>query len=208
MDIEQISKMLRDESCNYHKNLSKLFEIYLQKKFIVTNRELKRLRENYYIDLAKHKLKDGESKWGQDQLKSLESYLTEKNKIDSIVKKDIASYKLNLEEIDKKYFIAYNNYKEQLDLCKNLKGKLDNLAENKNGYEKIIESFKNQLYHFKLMNSMSSLKGISVNYGFNNDKGNKKKEIIENEIIKMNKKLDLVSNDLKNVNTQLLENVI
>jgi len=203
MGIEEISIMLRDESCSYHKNMSQLFELYSQKKFIVTNRELKRLRDNYYIDLAKNKLKDGESKWGQDQLKSLESYLTEKNKIDSIVKKDIASYKLNLEEIDKKYSTAYNNYKEQLDLCRNLKGKLDNLAENKNGYEKIIESFKNELYHFKLMNSMSSLKGVS--YGFNHDK---KKEIIEHEILKMNKKLSVVYHDLKSVNTQLLDNVI
>lgn len=207
MDIEDISKLLREELGSYHKNMTLLFEMYSQKKLLVTNRELKRLRDNYYIDLAKNKLKDGESKWCQDQLKSLESYLTEKNKIDNIVKKDIASYKLNIEEIDRKYSVSYNNYKEQLDFCKNLKGKLDNLAENKNGYEKIIESFKNELYQIKMINSLNTLKGASVNYGFNSDKGNKKKEIIEIEIIKMNKKLNIVSSELKAVNSQLLDNV-
>jgi hypothetical protein len=133
--------------------------------------------------------------------------MSEKNKIESIVKKDINSYKLVMEEIDRKYAMAYKNYKDQLMMCQNVKRKLERVIENKTAYENIINSFKEELYHINLINSMNKIKDMHLNYGFNNDKGKKKKSILEVEIMKFNKKLDPIKEELARVNNELLENV-
>jgi hypothetical protein len=54
LDMEGISDLLRNNPIQYHKD--KFNIVILYEKFKVRNRELKKLRENYYIDLAKDKL--------------------------------------------------------------------------------------------------------------------------------------------------------
>ena len=55
LDMEGVSDFLRNSTkSNLHSE--KLNILILYEKFKVTNKELKKLRENYYMDLAKEKL--------------------------------------------------------------------------------------------------------------------------------------------------------
>jgi hypothetical protein len=58
---------------------------------------------------------------------TLIKYLTEKNKVDNIIKKEVQAFKANMEEIDKKYSIVLDEYLIQLNLCMNIKIRLMSL---------------------------------------------------------------------------------
>jgi hypothetical protein len=58
---------------------------------------------------------------------TLIKYLTEKNKVDNIIKKEVQAFKANMEEIDKKYSIVLDEYVIQLNLCMNIKIRLMSL---------------------------------------------------------------------------------
>ena len=54
IDLESLSDFLRSDYLNYHKNNRLLYKHYLE--FKVTNKDLKIIRDKYYVDLAKEKL--------------------------------------------------------------------------------------------------------------------------------------------------------
>ncbi len=59
LDIEGLSKLLRDQDyfMQFHKDTKNILKLYSNKIFKVTNRELKKLKESYLIELAKGKIK-------------------------------------------------------------------------------------------------------------------------------------------------------
>lgn len=130
-----------------------------------------------------------------------------------------------MEEIDKKYSVTVKTYLDQLNICRGVKHKLEELIEIKSNYENMLNSLNKELHNIYLINNMSKIKGIdnslmsngrknsnksassnSFNYGFNMT-DNSKKSIIEQEIVKIKKKLDPVDEDLNKMNLELLRNV-
>ena len=76
-DLGGLSNLLKEDTFKYHNNYMNSFYLYF-KKFKVTNEELKILRNDYFIDLAKKKLEDtnGEvEQWDDDQKGPLNEYL-------------------------------------------------------------------------------------------------------------------------------------
>ncbi len=47
---------IREEYLNYHKDIKEYIKIYNSKKFRITNKEMKKLKDTYYINLAKDKI--------------------------------------------------------------------------------------------------------------------------------------------------------
>ena len=56
MTLEEISLFIREEYSNYHKNIKEYIKIYNSNIYKVTNKEMKNLKDTYYINLAKDKL--------------------------------------------------------------------------------------------------------------------------------------------------------
>ena len=112
-----------------------------------------------------------------------------------------------MEEIDRKYAVAFRNYTLQFTLCSTIKKNIQILIEEKISYENQVKYLKEELYQISLINSMNKIKGREVNYGFNSDQGKKKKLILESEISKFNKKMEPIRQILVRVNAELLENV-
>ena len=112
-----------------------------------------------------------------------------------------------MEEIDRKYAVAFRNYASQFTLCSTIKKNIQIFIEEKISYENQVKSLKEELYQISLINSMNKIKGREVNYGFNSDQGKKKKAILESEISKFKKKMEPITQILVRVNAELLENV-
>ena len=96
-------------------NLSNSIYLY-RNKFKVTNKQLRELKTEYYADLVRKKLEETNKqidKWDDDQKQPLIEYLTEKNKIENNVMKDIETYKILNEESIKKYFFYGNCPKKE-----------------------------------------------------------------------------------------------
>lgn len=180
------------------------------------------LREKYYIELAKEKLSDIESKWDHDQVEPIEIYVSEKNKLEEISKKDVKKYKQIMEEIDKKYAIHLKIYLEQMTICQENKNRIHSLLEDKCALEKFINSLNKEIINLKLIKNMSVIKGgdsygltknfiatSRFNYGFNKPDNNKKK-IIQKEIDNSKKKLMVIVDEIVKTNnynfTQVLFN--
>ena len=198
-DLVGISNLTKESDLKYHKNLKRSYDLYTR-KFKIKNSELKKLRDEYYINLATEKLektKKEVDKWDEDQQECLNNYLKEKEKIDMNTKKDIENYKVMMEEINKKYLISFKKYTNQMKIINKLKSKIDVLATEKLSYENIFSIYKSAVNDISNKISLKELKSDNTIISKNSKEKKEeeyKKEIIEKEKNKiLEKYLPIVS---------------
>ena len=181
-DLASLSLLLKKDSIKHINNYMKCFYLY-NKKFKVTNEELKRLRNEYFIDLAKKKLEitnSQEEEWEDDQKEPLNEYLKEKKKLDSNSNKVIENYKKLTEEANKKYIIAFNQYNSYMKSVKIFQKGIDKVATDKLEYDKIISHYNYAINNAENNNIIILKKDNNINNNNNNEHNNhvnKKKEI-------------------------------
>ena len=161
-DLEGISVLIKNEVAKknkYHQNYNYSFSLY-KDKFKVKNKQLRILKDEYYIKLAKTKLdktQENIDKWADDQKGPLNEYLTEKEKIDQSSLKEIEKYK-NLNEIaNQKYLISLQRYNTLIKYIHQLKVKIDKLATNKYSYEELFSHFKKAINQIIIKNNVNGL---------------------------------------------------
>ena len=161
-DLEGISVLIKNEVAKknkYHQNYNYSFSLY-KDKFKVKNKQLRILKDEYYIKLAKTKLdktQENIDKWADDQKGPLNEYLTEKEKIDQSSIKEIEKYK-NLNEIaNQKYLISLQRYNTLIKYIHQLKVKIDKLATNKYSYEELFSHFKKAINQIIIKNNVNGL---------------------------------------------------
>ncbi len=156
-DMEGISVLIKNDigkENKYHLNYNYSFKLY-KDKFKVRNKQLRILKEEYYIELAKKKLaktNENVDKWAEDQKKPLTEYLKEKEKIEQSSIKDIEYYKNLNETANQKYLLYLKRYNTILEYIKKLKKKIDDLANNKYSYEEIFSYFKKNINEILIKN--------------------------------------------------------
>ena len=149
-DMEGISVLIKNDigkEDKYHINYNYSFGLY-KDKFKVSNKQLRILKDEYYIILAKNKLvktKENVDKWAEDQKEPLTEYLKQKEKIEQSSNKDIEMYKNLNENANQKYLLCLQRYNTLLKYIKALKKKIDDLADNKYSYEEIFSYFKKNI---------------------------------------------------------------
>ena len=149
-DMEGISVLIKNDigkEDKYHINYNYSFRLY-KDKFKVRNKQLRILKDEYYIILAKKKLDDtGENidKWADDQKEALSEYLQQKEKIEQGSIKDIQLYKNLIEASNQKYLLSLKRYNTLVKYVINLKKKIDTLANSKYSYEEIFSHFKKNI---------------------------------------------------------------
>ena len=197
-DLASLSSLLKEDSIKYHNNYMKSFYLY-NKIFKVTNEELKQLRNEYFIDLAKKKLEltNGQvEEWEEDQKGPLNEYLEEKNKLENESLKVIENYKKLNEEANKKYLIAFNQYTSYMKGIKLFQKSIDKVATDKLEYDKIISHYDNAI------NNVDSNNNIIIQKN-NNDENNKAENDINNNNEKeLEKKRQI---EIKNKKSMLLK---
>jgi hypothetical protein len=146
-DLEKLSNLLKEETLKYHNNYMNSFFLY-QKTFKVKNKDLKELRNEYFIDLARKKLEDTNSQveqWEEDQKQPLNEYLEKKNKLELESQKKIEYFKTLNEEANKKYLIAFRQYHNYMKGVNSLKQEIDKIATKKYDYDRILSHYTNIL---------------------------------------------------------------
>jgi hypothetical protein len=149
-DMEGISVMIKNDigkEDKFHLNYNYSFGLY-KDKFKVSNKQLRILKDEYYIILAKNKLvktRENVDKWAEDQKEPLTEYLKQKEKIEQSSNKDIEMYKNLNENANQKYLLCLQRYNTLLKYIKVLKKKIDDLANNKYSYEEIFSYFKKNI---------------------------------------------------------------
>ena len=159
-DMEGISVLIKNDigkEDKYHLNYNYSYKLY-KDKFKVKNKQLRILKEEYYIDLAKKKLKQNKEKWAEDQKEPLTEYLQQKEKIEKNSINDIELYKNLNESANQKYLLSLRRYNTLIKYVKQLKKKIDNLANNKYSYEEIFSYFK------KNINQIMEKNKINISY--------------------------------------------
>ena len=192
-DLEKLSNLLNEDSIKYHNNYMNCFFIY-QKVFKVTNKKLKELRNEYFIDLAKKKLEDTNSQveqWEEDQKQPLNEYLEKKNKLEAESEKVIENYKKANEEANKKYLIAFRQYSNYMKSIKAFQKEIDKVATQKYEYEKIISHY-NQI--IDEINKPQELKNEDNKNEDNKNEDNKNEDNKNDD----NKNEDNKNEDIKN----------
>ena len=149
-DMEGISVLIKNDigkEDKFHLNYNYSFGLY-KDKFKVSNKQLRILKDEYYIILAKNKLvktRENVDKWAEDQKEPLTEYLKQKEKIEQSSNKDIEMYKNLNENANQKYLLCLQRYNTLLKYIKVLKKKIDDLANNKYSYEEIFSYFKKNI---------------------------------------------------------------
>lgn len=191
-DLGGLSNLLKEDTVKYHNNYMNSFYLY-NKMFKVTNEELKILRNEYFIDLAKKKLEDTNSEveqWDDDQKGPLNEYLEAKNKLEVNSLKEIEKYKKLNEEANKKYLIAFKQYSSFMKSVKLVQKSIDKVATDKLEYDKIISHYDSAINNAN--NDSNNL--IAQKNSDNNNKNDKIEKFLmkkkEQEI--KNKKVMLV----------------
>ena len=159
-DMEGISVLIKNDigkEDKYHLNYNYSFKLY-KDKFKVKNKQLRILKEEYYINSAKKKLdetKQNIEKWEEDQKEPLTEYLQEKEKIEKNSINDIELYKNLNESANQKYLLSLRRYNTLIKYVKQLKKKIDNLANNKYSYEEIFSYFKKNIIQIMEKNKIN-----------------------------------------------------
>ena len=160
-----------------------------------------------------------DTRWSHDQVKPLEKYLSERNKIELISKNDILKYKISIEEIDKKFYNCFKSYCYQENVNKQIKIKLNQLVDQLKLYESMIDALKKELENTTYISNLHKIRGSDnfggsvksknkINFGFNfSDDGKLKKTIIEKEINRILIKFNAVSKEVIETNQSMIENV-
>ena len=190
-DLATLSFLLKEDSIKYHNDYMKSFYLYT-KKFKITNEQLKQLRKEYFIDLAKKKLEMTKSQieeWEDDQKGPLIEYLNEKNKLENVSSKIIENYKKLNEEANKKYIIAFNQYSSYMKNIKLFQKGIDKVATDKLEYDKIISHYNTAIQNTDINNNILLQKNKN-DHNIDNNNLNKNVKKIQNEI--KNKKNMLV----------------
>ena len=190
-DLATLSFLLKEDSIKYHNDYMKSFYLYT-KKFKITNGQLKQLRNEYFIDLAKKKLEMTKSQieeWEDDQKGPLIEYLNEKNKLENVSSKIIENYKKLNEEANKKYIIAFNQYSSYMKSIKLFQKGIDKVATDKLEYDKIISHYNTAIQNTDINNNILLQKNKN-DHNIDNNNLNKNVKKIQNEI--KNKKNMLV----------------
>ena len=127
-DMEGISVLIKNDigkEDKFHLNYNYSFGLY-KDKFKVSNKQLRILKDEYYIILAKNKLvktRENVDKWAEDQKEPLTEYLKQKEKIEQSSNKDIEMYKNLNENANQKYLLCLQRYNTLLKYIKALKKK-------------------------------------------------------------------------------------
>ena len=197
-DLEKLSNLLKEDTIKYHNNYMHSFYLY-QKNFKVTNKKLKELRNEYFIDLAKKKLEETNSEvdqWDEDQKQPLNEYLTQKNKLEAESEIKIENFKKLNEDANKKYLIAFRQYTDYMKGVRLFQQEIDKIATQKYDYDKLLSHYTNTIN--EIDNNTQNLNGNSADEKKDEENKNiepkEKKKIEKAEKALMKKKLKEMKN--------------
>jgi hypothetical protein len=171
---------------------------YICKKYndyIITNKKLGELKEQFFIEKVKEKLEDKTQEWDMDQIEYVNQYYKELKNYKNDINIKINDIKKDIEAINKKVGDKNMEYTKQLEIVKNYKLQLETKIEVKNGYEKVLKRNNPHNSNSIGKNNNNNINNINIgiNINLNHDINHNDKNI-ENKEKKVNN-IDIINNN-------------
>ncbi len=208
MDLLTFSQYFKSNA-EYLNNMNFHDIIKYYKNYKVTNKKLKELRQDYFVEQVKEKLNDPKNFWESDQKEYIQLY---KNELNTLCEKEKETKTLIQSKLDKSiknYEQMKKNYNLQMNKVNKFKIKIELLLEMKNGLETVLNHRDNYNKKVKVDSQMTN-NGIilteepgKINKEVKKSKLNFFKKKTEEE--KLESKLNKTNKDLDSINQILME---
>ena len=142
MDLNLFSQYFRSSELLTSLSFEEIIKHYNEYK--ITNKKLKELREEFFMDQVQTKLDNPNTEWEDDQKELVFSYRKDLENHLLIVKEPVENLQKKIEKINKDYEYKLEKYEKQFEIVSNLTIKIDAQNEAKTGYENILKRINNK----------------------------------------------------------------
>ena len=141
MDLNSFSQYFRSNELLTSLSFEEIIKHYNEYK--ITNKKLKELREDYFIDQVQTKLDNPNTEWEDDQKQLVINYQKELENHLLMIEEPIETLQKKIEKMNKDYEYKLEKYEKQFEIVSNLAIKIDAKNEVKTGYENILKRINN-----------------------------------------------------------------
>ena len=142
MDLNLFSQYFRSSELLTSLSFEEIIKHYNEYK--ITNKKLKELREEFFMDQVQTKLNNPNTEWEDDQKALVISYRNDLENHLLMVKEPVENLQKKIEKINKDYEYKLEKYEKQFEIVSNLTIKIDAQNEAKTGYENILKRINNK----------------------------------------------------------------
>ena len=142
MDLNLFSQYFRSSELLTSLSFEEIIKHYNEYK--ITNKKLKELREEFFMDQVQTKLNNPNTEWEDDQKELVISYRKDIENHLLMVKEPVENLQKKIEKINKDYEYKLEKYEKQFEIVSNLTIKIDAQNEAKTGYENILKRINNK----------------------------------------------------------------
>ena len=164
----------------------------------ITNKELKELKEEFFIYKVKEKLEDKEQEWDLDQMEYVNQYYKELLEHKDNINVEMDLLKKEIEKINKKCENKNIKYLKEIEIIKNYKLQLETKIEVRDGYEKVLtrnkSNYSNRINNKNDKNKNLNNFNIGININVNNTQNLKESNKPENLKPKKNN-INIINNN-------------
>ena len=142
MDLNKFSEYFRSDKLVSSLSFEDIFKHYNDYK--ITNKQLKAMRDDFFVDQILPKLDNKNTVWEDDQKMYVDQYYKELENHLAMVEEPKENLRKKIEKIKKDYEYKLEKFEKQYEIVSNLKIKIDLKNEVKTGYENILKRLYNK----------------------------------------------------------------
>ena len=142
MDLNLFSQYFRSNELLTSLSFEEIIKHYDEYK--ITNKKLKELREEFFMDQVQTKLNNPNTEWEDDQKELVINYKKDLDNHLLMIKEPIENLQKKIEKVNKDYEYKLEKYEKQFEVVSNLTIKIDSKNEVKTGYENILKRLYNK----------------------------------------------------------------
>jgi hypothetical protein len=142
MDLNKFSEYFRSDKLVSSLSFEDIFKHYNDYK--ITNKQLKALQDDFFVDQIRPKLDNKDTVWEDDQKMYVDQYYKELENHFSMIEEPKINLRKKIEKIKKDYDYKLEKFEKQYEVVSNLKIKIDLKNEVKTGYENILKRLYNK----------------------------------------------------------------
>ena len=142
MDLNLFSQYFRSNELLTYLSYEDIIKHYNDYK--ITNKKLKEMREDFFVEQVQVKLNDPDTEWEDDQNEYVINYRKELENHLLMIKEPIETLQKKIDKIKKDYDYKLEKYEKQFEIVSNLKIKIETKKEARTGYENILKRLYNK----------------------------------------------------------------
>ena len=143
-------------------------------------------------------------KHDDDQIKDINKYRNEKDRLDKVTRKEILYYQNQIKNINMELSTCKIEEDSQIYIFEELNERMEKLVENKTSLELNLIFLRKEVNHINLQNNLDKINKIDI---FSSKQTSNKIKIIEEEVNKIKLKINTVQSNIEKLKVYISRNV-